>query len=196
MWKKLLELYAKLDSELGTRDWKQEWPAETPYEVAIGAVLTQNTNWKNAEKAIANLRREGLINRKKILETRNAKLETLIRPAGYYRQKAKRLKLMTKTYGRLLEMDNLAEMRRLLLETHGIGKETADSILLYAFGRPVFVIDAYTKRFCKKFFRKEWENYDDCQRFFEKNLPKDAELYKEYHALIVEWAKRQKTKRE
>lgn len=194
MRKKLLELYAKLDSELGTRDWKQEWPGDSPYEVAIGAILTQNTNWKNAEKAIANLRREGLINGKKMLETRNRKLETLIRPAGYYRQKAKRLKLMTKTYGKLLKMDNLAEMRRLLLETHGIGKETADSILLYAFGRQVFVIDAYTKRFCKKFFRKEWENYDDYQRFFEADLPRDVGLYKGYHALIVEWAKLERKK--
>lgn len=197
MRKKLFEVYAKLKAawKPATGDWMEiekgrlSWPADSPYEIAIGAILTQNTNWKNVEKAIANLKKEKLIDEKKILDVDLKALERLIRPSGFYKQKAKRLKTMTKTYLKLLKMDDLQEMRKLLLETHGIGKETADSIILYAFGKPVFVVDAYTKRFCKKFFKKEFKTYDQYQEFFEKNLPGDVGLYKEYHALIVEWAK-------
>ncbi len=194
MCKKLLGLYSGLDRELKDREWKCDWPGESPYEIALGAVLAQNTNWKNAEKAIANLKKENLINERKILKINLRKLELLVRPSGFYRQKAKRVKEMTKTYLKVKEMNDLREMRKILLETHGIGKETADSILLYSLNRPVFVVDRYTKKFCRHFLKQEWKDYEHCREFFEKNLQKDAGLYKCYHALIVEWAKRQTTK--
>ncbi len=217
MRSRLMSLYAELDRKLRTRNWKEEWPGETPYEIAVGAILTQNTNWGNAEKAIANLKKAGVLEEKAMLGTRNAKLEMLIRPSGFYRQKAPRLKFMTRAWMKVKAMDarpgssgrspgetvaetsatgtgdaKLSGMRRLLLETHGIGEETADSILLYALGKPVFVIDAYTRRFCRKFLGKAWKNYGDYQKFFEANLRRDARLYKRYHALIVEWGKAKK----
>jgi endonuclease III related protein len=188
MQKKLISLYSQLLEEYGKQDW---WPAESPYEVAIGAVLTQNTNWRNVEKAIALLKEAGLVNEVRMLSAPIPKLERLVRPSGFYRQKARRLKAMTRTWLRVRKMDDANEMRRALLETHGIGKETADSILLYALGKPVFVVDAYTRRFCKSMLGKEWKTYDEYKEFFEKSLPKDVEIYKEYHALIVEWGKRE-----
>ncbi len=191
--KALMALYSRLDAELETRNWKQEWPGESPYEIAVGAVLAQNTNWKNAEKAISNLKAAGLLDEREVLKAPNPKLETLIRPAGFYRQKAIRLKTMTETWLKIRRMDDVAEMRKRLLETHGIGNETADSILLYALHKPVFVVDAYTRRFCSHFLRKEFKAYDEYRKFFESNLPKDVGLYKRYHALIVEWGKSTRT---
>ena len=187
MGKRLKNLYNKLLSTYGHQHW---WPAETPYEVVVGAILTQNTNWRNVEKAIANLKRENALDEKSILKINLRKLQTLIRPSGFYKQKAGRLKLATKKW---LEIRNsklgTTELREEWLSVKGIGKETADSILLYAMGKPVFVIDAYTRRFCKKHLNKEFKEYDHYQEFFEKNLPEDVGLYKEYHALIVEWGK-------
>ena len=169
-------------------DW---WPADSPYEVMIGAILTQNTNWRNVEKAIANLREEGLLEPNAIIKTRNARLETLIRSSGFYRQKAERLKSATHMWVELQnkKMGTIA-LRNRWLSVKGIGKETADSICLYAFNRPIFVIDAYTRRFCDFHDLFCGKEYDDYRLFFESNLPRSVPLYKEYHALIVEWGKR------
>jgi len=169
-------------------DW---WPAETPFEVMVGAILTQNTNWRNVEKAIINLKEANTLDPQTILETPNIRLEMLVRSSGFYRQKAERLKSATHMWVELQnkKMGTIA-LRNRWLSVKGIGKETADSICLYAFNRPIFVIDAYTRRFCdhhKLFHAKE---YDDYRLFFESNLPRSVPLYKEYHALIVEWGKR------
>ncbi|MEW6748801.1 MAG: endonuclease III domain-containing protein [Candidatus Micrarchaeota archaeon] len=179
-------LYRELLSEYGPQRW---WPADSRYEVVVGALLTQNTNWKNVEKAIANLKEAGLLSPEKLLETQNPELETLIRPSGFYRQKAERLKALTERYLELLERGT-EPTREDLLDVKGVGKETADSILLYAFDLPYFVIDAYTRRFCAHHQLFQGKEHDDYRQFFESSLPKDVSLYKEYHALIVEWGKR------
>ena len=197
MRKKLLDLFRELETEHGKQFW---WPADSPFEVMIGAILTQNTNWKNVEKAIVNLKKDGILTPDAIMESEISKLESLIRSSGYFRQKAERLKLATRKWIELqnskLETENCklstAELREAWLSVKGIGPETADSILLYAFNRPVFVIDTYTKRFCEHFNLFDGKTYDEYQEFFESNLLKDVELYKEYHALIVEWAKKEK----
>jgi len=180
------ELYHELLSEYGHQHW---WPADSRYEVVVGALLTQNTSWGNVEKAIANLREAGILSPEKILKTRNPKLETLIRPSGYYRQKAERLKSLT---GKYLEIEKRGRppSREELLMVKGVGKETADSILLYAFDIPCFVIDAYTRRFCEQHKLFKGKEYDEYKAYFERSLPREVPLYKEYHALIVEWGKR------
>jgi endonuclease-3 related protein len=190
MKKKLLSLYNALLQQFGPQRW---WPAETPYEVVVGAILTQRTNWKNVEKAIKNLKNENKLSEDAILKMETSELEKLIRPSGFYKQKAERLKLATKKWVELKSKDlSIDELRDELLSVKGIGKETADSIILYAFHKPIFVIDSYTKRFCKKYFNFESKNYEDYRAFFEKNLPHDVELFKEYHALIVECGKKSK----
>ncbi len=180
-------IYKELLQQFGHQNW---WPAETPYEVVVGAILTQNTNWKNVEKALDNLRKENKLTELAIIETENSELETLIRSSGFYKQKAERLKLATKKWIELLGSDlPTLELRKHWLSVKGIGKETADSILLYAMDRQIFVIDAYTRRFCKSKLNIEFKEYDQYRELFENNLPKELELYKEYHALIVEWGK-------
>jgi len=201
---RLLSIYREMSTEYRlwstgrkTQDTKLPdwWPADSPYEVMVGAILAQNTNWKNVEKAIVNLKEANALDPKTILETGNSKLETLIRSSGFYRQKAKRLKLATQKWLaiRKLETQNrklkTAELREAWLSVKGIGKETADSILLYAFNRPIFVIDAYTRRFCKHHDLFESKEYDDYRLFFESNLPRSVILYKRYHGMIVEWGK-------
>jgi len=170
----------------------------------VGAILTQNTNWKNVERAIANLKKAGVMDPGRVLDTENGKLETLIRPSGYYRQKAERLRLASRKWieihAKLKTVNSKQgtgnwkptdpELRNEWLSVKGIGPETADSICLYAFNRPVFVIDAYTRRFCEHYKLFSGKKYEEYQEFFESNLPKDVGLYKEFHALIVEWAKR------
>lgn len=192
--KKILFLYKKLLKQFGPQFW---WPAHSDYEVVVGAILTQNTNWKNVEKAIVNLKNANKLNEKEILEIKINELEELIRPSGFYKQKAERLKLATNKW---LELKNkklsIEELRRELLSVKGIGKETADSIILYAFHKPIFVIDAYTRRFCKKYLEFESKEYDHYRALFESNLHKDVKLFKEYHALIVEWAKNNKKEKE
>ncbi len=191
MQKKLLRIYNELLIRFGPQKW---WPADSAYEVVVGAILTQNTNWKNVEKAIANLKKENKLSEQKILEIEKSELETLIRPSGFYKQKAERLKLSTKKWAELKGKHLSTEaLREELLSVKGIGKETADSIILYAFELPIFVIDAYTRRFCKEFFNKEFKDYEDYREFFEENLPLDLNLFKEYHALIVEWGKNNKS---
>ncbi len=185
--KKIHSLYKQLLKKFGPQFW---WPADSDYEVVLGAILTQNTNWKNVEKAILNLKNANKLDENEILEIKINELEELIRPSGFYKQKAERLKLATNKW---LELKNkklsIEELRKELLSVKGIGKETADSIILYAFHKPIFVIDTYTRRFCKKYLEFESKEYDEYRNLFESNLPKDVKLFKEYHALIVEWAK-------
>ncbi|MEM2947940.1 MAG: hypothetical protein QXG02_00225 [Candidatus Anstonellales archaeon] len=182
-------IFHSLLKKYGPQKW---WPAKTQYEVIVGAVLTQNCAWKNVEKAIKNLKKARMLSPKNILALRLAELKKLIKPAGFYNQKAKRLKLITKKYLELkpkLHSLTTEELRKELLSVNGIGNETADSILLYAFNRPVFVIDAYTKRFCEHFNLFKGKTYHDYQQFFERSLPRNTYIFNEYHALIVRWAK-------
>lgn len=190
-------LYKSLLKKYGKQNW---WPAETPYEVVVGAILTQNTNWKNVEKAIKNLKENQLLNYDSIITIDKEYLESLIKPSGFYKQKAQRLKDFSKVWKKVVENNlhkkySLTELRNLFLSVKGIGKETADSILLYALNKPIFVIDAYTKHFCNYYSLYSGKEYDDYRLFFEQNLPKDIEVYKEYHALIVKWGKEKRKER-
>jgi endonuclease-3 related protein len=178
----------------GPQHW---WPGESVFEVMVGAVLTQNTAWTNVEKAIANIKRKGLLSPAKLRGLALRRLAALIRPSGYYNIKAKRLhnllELIMNHYRgslkRMFETDR-AELRRQLLDVNGIGPETADSILLYAAGKPVFVVDAYTKRiFSRHGFIPAAATYHEIQHLFHACLRKDAGLFNEYHALIVRLGK-------
>lgn len=190
MARTLIGIYDKLLGEYGPQGW---WPAESRFEVVIGALLTQNTNWKNVERAISNLKTADKCDPSMILSCKKEELEKLIRPSGFYKQKAERLRILTEKYIEIEERGYPPD-RDELLDLKGVGKETADSILLYAFDLPFFVIDAYTRRFCSHHdFMLDGE-YDEYRSFFERSLPKDVSLYKEFHALIVEWGKRMKKK--
>jgi endonuclease-3 related protein len=190
---KLLRMYKKLLKYFGPQAW---WPADSPFEVIVGAILTQNTNWKNVEKAIENLKKARLLSAEKILKVKSAKLEELIRPTGYFRQKARRLKefvkYFTSRYGAKLsrmKKRDLADLRQELLNIHGIGPETADSILLYALDKPTFVVDAYTRRIGQRLGLFKFDDYHAIKDYFERNLFRNLEIYKEFHALLVELAK-------
>jgi endonuclease-3 related protein len=206
---KLLALYKRMLAVYGPQHW---WPAESQYEVVVGALLTQNTNWANAAKAIANLKRAGMLEPGRLMKADRRTLESLIRPSGFYRQKAVRLASLTRKYMEIQDRgpqilragakpQNKPKppakgMRKELLSVKGVGPETADSILLYAYSKPHFVIDAYTRRFCAHHGLERaigGKDYDSYKRFFEKNLPRSVPLYKEYHALIVEWGKRNRS---
>lgn len=186
----LMTVYHKLLDHYGPRDW---WPAETPFEVVIGAILTQNTNWNNVEKAIINLRNADALTCSAIYNLSREKLEELIRPSGFFRQKAERLQLFcdylnTHYRGNLSAMLNrkLDLVRRELLQLKGIGRETADSILLYAGQRPSFVVDSYTMRlFSRLGLITGQEKYEQVRELFMSGLACDVRLYNEYHALIV-----------
>ncbi|MBU4255968.1 MAG: endonuclease III domain-containing protein, partial [Candidatus Thermoplasmatota archaeon] len=188
-----MNVYKRLIKHFGRQHW---WPAETRFEVIVGAILTQNTSWKNVEKAILNLKKNKLLNCKKIANMNIRKLEKMIQPSGFYKQKAERLKRFCKYLDESYDSDlnkffdrNTDIVRNELLSLNGIGNETADSILLYAGEKPIFVIDAYTKRMCERTGIVNAKKYDELQSFFEKNLPKNIEMYKEFHALIVELGK-------
>lgn len=158
------------------------------YEVCIGAVLTQNVGWVNAEKALINLKKLNALNPKSLMKLDESKLKQAIKPAGYFNQKAKKLKEFTKFY---LSLKNKIPTREELLSIWGIGKETADSMLLYAFKVPTFVIDTYTRRiFTNLGFIDKKADYDEIKKLFEDNLKSDLIIYQEYHALLVEHAKR------
>ena len=191
---KLLEVFSILYKIYGPQSW---WPADSNFEVVVGAILTQNTNWSNVEKAIVNLKRENLLRPLALRNISTKKLAALIRPSGYYNVKTKRLKnfldfLFTRYGGKLAKMkpNALLTLRREILDIKGIGPETADSILLYALEKPIFVIDAYTRRIalCLGLICKE-SRYDDMQAIFMQNLPHNARLFNEYHALIVAHSK-------
>lgn len=187
--KALESLYRRLFNHYGPQHW---WPAETPFEMMVGAVLTQNTAWINVERAIENLRRAALLDPRAIVGSAPERLAEQLRPSGYFNVKAKRLQalchwLLTETAPESLPT---ASLRQRLLAIHGIGPETADDILLYAYQRPVFVIDAYTRRLCSRLGLLEGElPYEDLRASFERALPADEALFNEYHALIVKHAK-------
>lgn len=159
------------------------------FEIILGAVLTQNTAWKNAEKALRNLRERGLVDPGKILHTRTSELSALLRPSGYHNQKALKVKRASAFAVHCFRRGR-APSREELLRVKGVGFETADSILLYAFGEPFFVVDAYTRRLCARLgLAGEKAAYAELQALFTAALPADSGLYNEYHALIVRHGK-------
>jgi endonuclease-3 related protein len=194
MARRLNLIYQKLYSLFGSQHW---WPADTHFEVMVGAILTQNTNWLNVEKAISNLKKHKLLQPHKLYKLSHRRLASLIRPAGYYNIKAKRLKNFLKFFieyynGNVKKILRQAtpSLRQQLLSVNGIGPETADSILLYALKRPIFVVDAYTKRILlRHHFVGEDAGYDKIQNLFMKNLKSGVKLFNEYHALLVKLGK-------
>ena len=192
--KYLMEIYNLLYKAFGPQHW---WPGETPFEIAVGAILTQNTNWGNVEKAINNLKKQKSLNAKTLHNMADKKLALLIKPAGYYNIKTKRLKnfldFFTNHYKGSIEKmktEDKEALREKLLNINGIGPETADSILLYALEKPIFVIDAYTKRVLKRHnVVSEKADYYELQEIFHKNLPQDTTLFNEFHALFVKLGK-------
>ncbi len=190
MCDRLLELYETLRAHFGPRNW---WPGDSPFEVVIGAILTQNTAWTNVEKAILNLKNAEALSPEAILSLPDDELAALIRPSGYFNQKALRLKTITRWF---IEWNGLntddsasvsiAALRERLLGLNGVGEETADSILLYACSRTVFVIDAYTRRIMSRLGHCHTEvKYFELQDLFTQNLPFDRLLFNDYHAQFV-----------
>lgn len=190
----LMSFYQAMLDRYGPQRW---WPGETAFEVLVGAVLTQNTSWVNVEKGIANLKNAGKLDAHAIDALSHEQLAELIRPAGYFNVKAKRLKnlirwLCAEHEGRIesLEEYSIDRLREELLAINGIGRETADAIVLYALSKPTFVIDAYTWRILvrHKLIGPE-SDYEEMKDFFERNLVQDAALFNEYHALLVQVGK-------
>jgi endonuclease-3 related protein len=183
-------IYHRLFDHYGPQNW---WPAESPFEMAVGAILVQNTNWVNVEKAIANLIAANTLDCKSILALERGELEKLIRPSGFFRQKAQRLQLFCAHLREfhqgqieILAAQSLDIAREELLVLKGIGPETADSILLYAGQQPSFVVDAYTNRLFQRLgLLNGTEKYEQVRTLFMNELPADVVLYNEYHALIV-----------
>ena len=180
----------RLHASFGPQHW---WPGRTRFEIIVGAILTQNTAWSNVEKAIGLLRRDGLLDPKRLHAAPLRRVETRIRPAGYFRVKARRLRSFTgflvRAFGADLRRMFLVptdRLRETLLDVHGVGPETADSILLYAGGRPVFVVDAYTRRLLERHgWVKPGASYDEIAALMRDALPRRAAWYNECHALIV-----------
>lgn len=196
-WWPLLDLHTAKGKDQGTNptktgsikgyhpgDYSYPKTEKQQFEICIGAILTQNTAWQNVEKALVNLNVAGILSPEAILKTDSSKLAALIKPAGYFNQKAKKLKEFATFF---IALNGNAPSREQLLEVWGIGPETADSILLYAYKVPTFVVDAYTRRIFK--YDKSI-SYDQIKSDFEKSIPQDYKIYQEYHALIVEHAKR------
>ena len=191
---KLMSVYRRTLEAFGPQGW---WPGETPFEICIGAILTQNTNWRNVERSIAALKASGLLHPSGINEIPVDALARLIRPAGYYNVKAARVKsfvelIFSHFSGKLEDMFDaeLEDLRDLLLGVKGIGPETADSMLLYAFQKPTFVVDAYTTRILARHdMIYEEMGYEDVRRLFMDFLPRDVGLFNEYHALLVRLGK-------
>lgn len=185
-------IFYRLFDAYGAQHW---WPADTPFEVMVGAVLTQNTTWLNVEKAINNLKAASYLDADKIINATDKKLAKLIRPSGYFNVKTKRLKNLCQWYKELgediaIEKIETDELRNMLMDVNGIGPETADDILLYAFLRPVFVIDTYTRRLFSRLGLIDGdEDYETLRNKFETGLIPDTAFYNEYHALIVRHAK-------
>jgi len=190
----LSEVYERLQRAFGPQHW---WPGESPFEVIVGAVLVQNTAWRNVERAIENLRDAGLMEPARLYAASENDIAELIRPAGYFQVKARRLRnllrLIVEEYdGSLSAMfrADLSTLRERLLGVSGIGPETADAILLYAGGLPTFVVDTYTHRVLARHGWIDYEaDYHQIKDYFEAALPTDAALYNEYHALLVRLGK-------
>ena len=191
----LQELYQRLWEAWGPQGW---WPGDTPFEVAVGAILTQNTNWENVSRAITVLKAQGLLEPQALHDLPEAELARFIRPAGYYNVKARRLKNFLDFLAQHYEnsMDRLAaadlvSLRPALLSIKGIGPETADSILLYALAKPTFVVDAYTFRILSRHgLIAEACPYEELRHLFQEHLPAQVDLYQEYHALLVRLGKK------
>jgi endonuclease-3 related protein len=189
-------IYRRLFAHYGPQHW---WPGDTPFEVMVGAILTQNTAWSNVERAIVKLKAAGVLDAERLISLSDAALAELIRPAGYFNVKARRLKALCQYLAqegvlaapeRLVDQAGPIELRRRLLGVHGIGEETADSILLYALDLPSFVVDAYTRRiFGRLGLLAGSETYAAIQALFQGNLPGDPNIYNDYHALIVQLGK-------
>ncbi|NJB67130.1 endonuclease-3 related protein [Desulfobaculum xiamenense] len=187
-------MYASMLESMGPSHW---WPGDTPFEIAVGAILTQNTNWANVEKAIDNLKRADALSALAIRDMPLPELAELIRPSGYFRMKAQRLKDFTAFLDAECGLDIEALMdadpdatRESLLAVRGIGPETADSILLYALGMPTFVVDSYTRRILSRHaLIPEDAPYDEMRDFFMDVLEPDASMFNEFHALLVRVAK-------
>jgi endonuclease-3 related protein len=188
--KTLLEIYRRLFKRYGPQHW---WPGDSPFEVMVGAILTQSAAWQNAEKAISNLKHSGVMSPGALRNIPIDELALLIHPCGYYNTKALKLKSLVNWLGafcrddldRLFALDTNT-LRQQFLAIHGIGPETADSILLYAGNKPVFVIDAYTRRIVSRLgLTSDKDSYDAYQAFFTDNLTQDIGLFNEYHALLV-----------
>ena len=190
----LIAIYNKLYGAYGPRNW---WPGETDFEVMVVAILTQNTSWKNVEKAIQKLKEKRALSPEGIRRLEKSQLASLIRSSGYYRIKADRLKcfvdFLFEEYGgnlRRMQRGKLEELREKLLGVMGIGPETADSILLYGLRKPIFVVDAYTKRILSRHgLISEKASYEEIQKLFMDYLPSDEKLFNEYHALFVHLGK-------
>ncbi len=189
--KELLEIYDALLAHFGHRGW---WPAaEGPFEVVIGAILTQNVAWRNAKKAVDSLKAAGLMDPEKLYNARTEDIAPLIRSSRFYNMKAIKIKNFMQFFKDEYDLDMAAMaredpgvLRKKLLGVKGLGKETVDSILCYACDKPVFVVDAYTKRiFVRYGLVAPDAEYDDIQAFFTKNLPEDVALYNDFHAQIV-----------
>ncbi len=195
------KMYDAMYERLGPSYW---WPGESTFEICVGAILTQNTNWNNVEKAILNLKKQNLMDPKKLYFLDNESLANLIRPAGYFRIKTNRLRNFLIFLRQEVNFDierlkeySLYELRDKLLKVKGIGPETADSMLLYGFEKEIFVVDAYTHRiFHRHCLVEEDISYEDLQNFSMQYIPKDVNIYKEFHALIVRtgktWCKKKK----
>lgn len=191
---RLTELYRRLLRVYGPQNW---WPIDPEYhrrhgsdpreEIVIGAILTQNTSWRNAERAIENLKRAGALSLKGVRELPAERLGELVKPAGFFRRKVAYLREVAQKLDPIDVVEKID--REQLLRIRGIGRETADVILLYAGGRPFFVVDSYTKRIVFRTFGVKG-GYEELRRWFEGNLPPDVELYREFHALLDEHAKR------
>jgi endonuclease-3 related protein len=187
---RLLEIYNRLEGHFGNLHW---WPADSPFEVIVGAILTQHTAWQNVTYAIENLKKADILTPQGIYDTPLDTLAALLRPSGYYHVKARRLAafvgfLSDDYHGKLDHMfaQDYRLLRSNLLQIHGIGEETADSILLYAGEKPIFVIDAYTRRILLRHgLASGKERYTDMQALFMDNLPTSTALFKQYHALLV-----------
>ena len=190
----MLDVYHRLYAAYGPQHW---WPGDSAFEIIAGAILTQSAAWSNVEQALGKLKAAGALSPEGIAGLPESELAHLVRPSGYYNAKARKLKafvrLLDRDFGGDLEAmlgSPIDELREALLSTHGIGPETADSILLYAAGRPVFVIDAYTRRtFSRLGSAAERDTYEGWQRLFAESLPFSAPLFNEYHALIVRHGK-------
>lgn len=192
--RRLRAIYRRLEKHYGPTGW---WPGDTAFEISVGAILTQNTAWTNVEQAITNLKRDRLLTPKKIAAATDRELHVALRPSGYFRVKAQRVRsfceyLIEQHGGSMKRMARapLDVLRDELLDVHGIGPETADDILLYACGKPIFVVDAYTRRFLHRHGHVDANiGYADLQTIFHNRLPPDVPLYKEFHALIVHLGK-------
>ena len=192
MKRRLMAVYRRLHATHGPQHW---WPGDSVFEIMVGAVLTQNTAWTNVEKAIANLKTAQALSPEAIVTASHRRLANWLKPSGYFNVKAKRLRAFCEWLINAGGAKRIARLptdilRAQLLEVHGVGPETADDILLYAFNRPVFVIDAYTRRlFARLGVIEGKEGYEVLRAMFETSLPNDAQLFNEYHAQIVAHAK-------